>query len=257
VIGFNDEIIDAAFLSPMDGRPDSHLALATNSALIRVYDTTTWDARLIRGHADVVLCLDTSVDGKWLASGSKDDSARVWAKRGDRWECKAICLGHAESVGAVALSRKERGRFLVTASQDRTVKMWDLSGVSVEDGEEADAAAAHPTSLATLRIHEKDINSLDVSPNDAFLVSGSQDKLVKVFAVDFTSGKAGKPSSGALRPLGVCKGHKRGVWSVKFSPVDRVVVSGAADRTIKLWSLDDFTCLKVGVVCTTLTTVRA
>jgi len=244
LIGFNDEIIDAAFLSPLGDHPDSHLALATNSALIRVYDTTTWDARLIRGHGDVVLCLDTSTDGRWLASGSKDDSARVWAKRGDRWDCEAVCLGHAESVGAVALSKKERGRFLVTASQDRTVKMWDLSGVVGDDEADSPRPAARPTSLATLRIHEKDINSLDVSPNDAFLVSGSQDKLVKVFAVGFTLGKPGKPSSGALRPLGVCKGHKRGVWSVKFSPVDRVVVSGAADRTIKLWSLDDFTCLK-------------
>lgn len=44
--------------------------------------------------------------------------------------------------------------------------------------------------------------------------------------------------------LGTLKGHKRGVWSVEFSPVDQVVAS-AGDTTVKLWSVVDFTCLKV------------
>ena len=26
----------------------------------------------------------------------------------------------------------------------------------------------------------------------------------------------------AGKPMGTCKGHKRGVWCVKFSPVDKV-----------------------------------
>lgn len=43
---------------------------------------------------------------------------------------------------------------------------------------------------------------------------------------------------------GVCKGHKRGVWCVKFSPVDKVVVSSSADATLRLWSLTDSSCLK-------------
>jgi U3 small nucleolar RNA-associated protein 13 len=44
--------------------------------------------------------------------------------------------------------------------------------------------------------------------------------------------------------MGVCKGHKRGIWSVKFSPVDKAVASSSADATIKLWSLTDTSCLK-------------
>jgi U3 small nucleolar RNA-associated protein 13 len=92
---------------------------------------------------------------------------------------------------------------------------------------------------------EKDINSLDLSPNDRFLASGSQDKLVKIFEVDFTPSASGP--AGALKLVGTCKGHRRGVWTVKFSRTDRIVASGAADRTIKLWSLDDFTCLKVSL----------
>ena len=153
--------------------------------------------------------------------------------------CIGICEGHAESVGAVAFSRQRQpdghgtATFLVTASQDRTLKLWDLSKLR------SDSSMEKLRSMTTLRAHEKDINSLDVSPNDKFLVSGSQDKLVKVFEIDVPNG--------SLRLAGTCKGHRRGIWTVKFSRTDRVVASGAADRTVKLWSLDDFSCLKVSV----------
>jgi len=51
-------------------------------------------------------------------------------------------------------------------------------------------------------------------------------------------------ADGAL--VGVCRGHKRGVWSAAFSPVDLVVATSSGDKTIKIWSLSDFSCLKVG-----------
>lgn len=248
IIGFNDEIIDATFLSHSSAlspssSTHSHLALATNSNLIRLYSLSTFSATLLSGHRDMVLCLDKSADYSLLASGSKDNTARLWAPtpgEEGRWRSIAVCEGHAESIGAVALSRKSTDpKFLVTASQDRTLKLWDLTTTSIEETE------SRPRSLSTIRAHEKDINSLDISPNDRFLASGSQDKLVKIYAIDFDEGKSGSGATGALKPLGTCKGHRRGVWTVKFSKTDRVVASGAADRTVKLWSLDDYTCLKV------------
>jgi len=42
----------------------------------------------------------------------------------------------------------------------------------------------------------------------------------------------------------VLHGHSRGVWCVEFSPVDQCMASSSSDKTIKLWSLTDFTCLK-------------
>jgi U3 small nucleolar RNA-associated protein 13 len=56
LIGFNDEIVDAVFLSaPAQGRSttlerDTHVAFATNSSLIRVYSRTGLDARLLIWH---------------------------------------------------------------------------------------------------------------------------------------------------------------------------------------------------------------
>lgn len=247
------------YLSPLQtDRTDSHIALATNSSLIRVYDVETMDARLIPGHADIVLCLDVSADGRWLVSGSKDNTVRVWAKdAASGWRCIAIAEGHAESIGAVAMARKtslHQGKFMFSASQDKTVKMWDLSVLST-DPADYPREPVKLKSLMTMKIHEKDINGLDVSPNDGYLVSGSQDKSIKVFSIDFTESKrkSGAASSeggfsgasGAIRLVGTCQGHRRGVWAVKFSPTDKVIASCGGDKVARIWSLDDFTCVKV------------
>lgn len=255
MIGYNDEIVDAVFLSPpstsSDPMPqDTQIALATNSSLIRIYSVSNLDAQVLAGHSDIVLSLDQGSDGRIFASGSKDRSARIWAfsqqPDTNEWGCIAVCEGHAESVGSVALSRvrgdtDSHPRFAFTGSQDRTIKMWDLSGLPLTFTG-VDPVKCH--SLTTHRAHEKDINSLDVAPNDQLLASGSQDRTANIYDVSYTPGSRGKPPRGEIKRLGCCKGHKRGVWNVKFGRTERVLATGSGDKTVKLWSLDDFTCIK-------------
>lgn len=193
LVGYNDEVVDATFLSPYSSSgsdsstsklKDTHVALATNSSLIRVYSASQLDARLLPGHSEIVLCLDRDPSGRILVSGSKDRSARIWvpvipsSSEGDpivpsiEWRCSAICEGHAESVGAIAISRKSPEendglRFMFTGSQDKTIKMWDLSSVSVSlPSYSAEHAITKCKSLTTHKAHEKDINSIDIAPND-------------------------------------------------------------------------------------------
>lgn len=40
------------------------------------------------------------------------------------------------------------------------------------------------------------------------------------------------------------KGHKRGIWSVEFSPVDQCVMTSSGDKTIKIWAISDGSCLR-------------
>ncbi|KAF7347597.1 U3 small nucleolar RNA-associated protein [Mycena venus] len=240
LIGFNDEIVDAKFLSSPAQR-DSHLALATNSSLIRIYSISDFDARLLEGHTEIVLCVDTGANGTVLASGSKDKSARIWAplklNDGDAaWDygCAAVCEGHAESVGAIALSRQagtpdgvaSHPGFMFTGSQDRTIKMWDLSEVPLTCADDAEPVKCK--SLSTLKAHEKDINALDVSPNDRLLVSGSQDRTANVYEIDYSAGAYGRAARGGPEAGGDMQGAQ----------------ARGGDKTVKLWNLDDFTCVK-------------
>lgn len=52
---------------------------------------------------------------------------------------------------------------------DRTLKVWSLDGIS-EDGVDSKNLKAK----AVVAAHDKDINSVAVSPNDSLVCSGSQ-----------------------------------------------------------------------------------
>ncbi|KAF9586347.1 U3 small nucleolar RNA-associated protein 13 [Lunasporangiospora selenospora] len=228
VVGYNDEIIDVAYIGD-----ETHLAVAANSEQIRIFNLKEFECDLIYGHSDTVICLDRNSDGTLLASGSKDNTAKVWSidveneDPDQRYKCIGTCVGHTEAIGAVALTRKTDG-VMLTGSQDRTIKCWDLSTADLDEPDERHKFKSH----YTIQAHEKDINSIAIAPNDKMFATGSQDKLAKIWNLQ----------DGTL--LGTCKGHKRGVWSVKFSPVDQCLATSSGDRTIKIWSLNDYSCLR-------------
>ena len=66
-IGYSDEVLDIRFL----GDQEQYLAVATNSALVKVFQRQDLSCQLLSGHSAVVLCLDCSADGRTMVTGSK------------------------------------------------------------------------------------------------------------------------------------------------------------------------------------------
>lgn len=263
ITGTHDDIIDLAHV----GRDRSILAVAANLEEVRLLglsdDTTCVDSQFfgadigsLKGHEDIVICLDVDWSGQWLATGAKDNTAKLWRLDPEQssFECFATFTGHAESLGAIALPKitPEHGTaafddplghpppFLLTGSQDKTVKRWD---VNASFKSERKAARA----LYTRKAHDKEINAIDVDPKGRLFASASQDRTVKIWSCE--DGET----------VGVLRGHKRGVWSVKFSPRNTpsisseggqvssargLVLTGSGDKTVKLWNLADYSCLR-------------
>ncbi|XP_015242994.1 PREDICTED: transducin beta-like protein 3 [Cyprinodon variegatus] len=225
-VGYNDEVLDVKFL----GKDDSHIVVATNSCQLKVFQLLTNSCQILYGHTDTVLTLDVFKKGSLFASCAKDRSVRVWQMDSDSGQVRCVAQGssHTNAVGSISCSRM-KASFIVTGSQDCTVKVWDLPAAF--PGKEIHQLVPRTTEKA----HDKDVNSVAVSPNDKLLASGSQDRTAKLWSLS---------GDGQLGLLGVFRGHRRGIWSVCFSPVDQVLATSSADGTIKLWSLQDFSCLK-------------
>lgn len=265
ISGNDDEVIDLACL----GRDRSLLGLATNSEFVRVVRTRSAqsevsqdqkhfgaDVARLEGHEDIIICLDVDWSGHWVVTGAKDNTARIWRIDPDNssYTCFAVFTGHAESLGAVSFPRtippadspafkdplNHPPPFFFTGSQDRTLKRWDTGKLAVG------ASKPHnPKALYTRKAHDKDINALDVNYTSTLFASASQDRTAKIWSVE----------DGSV--VGILKGHKRGVWSIRFAPKDTpiagsnagshtsrgIVATGSGDKTIKLWSLSDYSCL--------------
>lgn len=266
ISGTHDEVIDLAYI----GAERNLLALATNLEDIRLVsldsasssaDSAPYfgaDVALLKGHTDIIITIDVDWSGHWLATGAKDNTAKLWRldPANASYECYATFTGHAESIGAVSLPNaapvvgsKEYNnplanppKFLITGSQDKTIKRWDIPSAS--SGKTARAAY-------TRKAHDKDINAIDTSYFTAspLFASASQDRTVKIWDAE------------AGETIGVLRGHKRGVWSVAFSPANMpaltttgdgagassakgMVVTGSGDKTVRIWSLSDYSCLR-------------
>ena len=90
-----------------DEGDDSHIAVATNSNIVKVFDVNTWDCQVLTGHTDIVLCLDVYKHGSLLVTSSKDNSVRLWCMLPDskQMHCIAVGNGHTRDVAAVAFAR--------------------------------------------------------------------------------------------------------------------------------------------------------
>jgi hypothetical protein len=158
------------------------------------------------GHTDFVSAVAVSPDGRFIVSGSWDQTVKVWdAQSGALLRSLG---GHTGPVHAVAVSPDER--FIISGSWDQTVKVWDAQSGAL---------------LRSLGGHTGPVLAVAVSSDGRFLVSGLGDGTVKVW--DAQNGEL----------LCSLKGHTGQVNTVAVSPDGRFLVSGSEDHTIRAWNL--------------------
>ena len=114
--------------------------------------------------------------------------------------------GHTAFVWGCAVSPD--GSFIVSASNDNTLKVWD---------------ARTWEERATLEGHTDEVSGCAVSPDGSFIVSASRDNTLKVW-----DAKTGKERA-------TLQGHTSRVHACAVSPDGSFIISASHDKTLKMW----------------------
>ena len=117
---------------------------------------------LLKGHTNYVFALAFSSDSRYLASGSRDRTIRIWDM--DQRREVHLLKGHEDDIYAVAFSPD--GKWVVSGSDDHTLRLW-----SVQEGR----------LVKELKGHEARVWSDIFSPDGRYVASGSKDKTIRLW----------------------------------------------------------------------------
>ncbi len=123
--------------------------------------------------------------------------------------------GHTDDIHAIAFTPD--GTKFVTASDDRTIRIWDL---------------ASRETIRVLTGHQAQIPAMDVSPDGKLIASASRDDSVRVW--DLATGNS----------LAVLDSKSGDVLTVAFEPNGNRLASAGIDGQVRLWDLKEFRMLK-------------
>jgi WD40 repeat protein len=210
--------------SALREEPQRSLLLAVEAVRIAASgaaeDTLTTTLNATNGiglssHSAEVLATVLSSDGRWLASGSADQTVRVWTTSEGRPTASVVLPGHNGPV--ILLEASADNRWLVSASTDTTARIWDMAST--------DPAAG----VRVLTGHNGPITALAISPNSRWLVTTSEDQTARLWDLN-----AADPATSGF----VLRGHTGTVTSVAISANNRWIITGSLDSTARIWALE-------------------
>jgi WD40 repeat protein len=119
-------------------------------------------------HTGPVFSVAYSPDGESLASGSWDQTTRIWST--ETYTTTDTLVGHHGYIYSAAYSPD--GEELATSSWDNTVRVWDLS-------------QSPPQTIAILTGHKGIARVVAYSPDGKYIASGSRDGTIRRYLARF------------------------------------------------------------------------
>lgn len=201
-----------------------------------------WNAKTLKtvrtmtGHSGIVLAVAVSPDGKRIASGALDNTIKLWDlpadlspdtagaanQKGEQDKPAEIPVlqpaanlgGHGSQI--YGLDFNADGKRLISASNDKTVRLWDMEGNK---------------QLKTVSTQDGAVYSVAFNPDGKTVLTGGADKTVRLIDVDNNS---------EIRRF---NGPEFAVYTVAFSPDGKTLAAGGVglggNRKVFLWSVDN------------------
>ncbi|KAM0746289.1 WD40 repeat-like protein [Meredithblackwellia eburnea MCA 4105] len=166
------------------------------------------------GHTANVKCLRfVGSSGRHFATGSSDRTLRIWDSLSPTTP-PVILRGHTSRIWDVDSTSK--GDRILSASADRTVKVWSWRRQDAAEGSESRVRA-------TLEGNEGDVYAARWHPMGNHIATGGYDRIVRLYDVE---------SRAILKTF---TGHALSVSSVLFNPLGNLIVSGSKDGHVRFW----------------------
>ncbi len=166
-----------------------------------------------KGHNAAVKAIDISPNGKYLVTGSRDKSAKLWDKVSGK-ELRTF-TGHGHTINGICFSKD--GKYIATSSADNTAKLWEVS-----TGKEVFST---PTEA-------KYMTDVTLSPNGKFLISAGYNNTAKIWNIE---------SKQLLKEIEVNADQGSGYGiRLDFSPNGQWLAIGEDNKTVKVYDVNSW-----------------
>ncbi|CAG8775977.1 29901_t:CDS:10, partial [Racocetra persica] len=187
-------------------------------------------------------CISISEDASLIAGGFSDSCIKLWSLKGEKLrgfqshvnlpeinsasdleskrehpgsDFKKL-LGHSGPI--FGLSFSPDNKYLVSCSEDRTVRLWSTDTY---------------TSVVCYKGHNSPVWDVDFSPHGFYFATAGHDRTARLWSCDH------------IYPLRIFAGHLSDVDCVKFHPNSKYVITGSIDKSVRMWDIQRGSCFRI------------
>ncbi|WP_161566212.1 WD40 repeat domain-containing protein [Mycoavidus cysteinexigens] len=206
----------------LDALPNNELLVSWAGMGALRWDGVVQEPSYFCKNTHQIQSMKVSSDGKFLVLGAFN-KVELWSL--EKQKRLGIFEGHHDRVNALEFSPD--GEFLATASEDETIRLWNLRSVLASGKEFSVAVSKDGSPMLALKEEE----SIALSQSQTQTASPEGEPLASVSGNGVLR-MCGRLSADSYVQL---KGYRKGAWGMSFSP-DGKVLALSGNNQVVLWN---------------------